>query len=403
MVALPGDRQDAHRLTRISVALFLAGFSTFSLIYCAQPLLPVLARAFGVEPAESSLAMSLTTAGIAFSILAAGGASEALGRRGLMVASMALAAVLNILAALAPSWGLLLTARLLEGVALGGVPAVAMAYVAEETPARRLGLTMGLYVGGTAFGGMIGRVAAGALASWSWRVALIALGLGALLAAMVFWSLLPVSRNFAAQKGLSARAHLARWGGHLSDPRLLALFLVGFLALGAFMAIYNYLSFRLSAPPYGLSPAAIGLIFLSYLGGVAASSLAGGLADRLGRPRVLLAAALVFLAGLALTLADPLMVIILGVAVLTIGFFGVHSIASGWVSRLASANKGHAASLYLLSYYLGASTLGSAGGWPWRAGGWPLLAAYAGALVAGVCALAVFLRRADPSALRPGP
>src|SRR4051794_29799280 len=106
---------------RMSLALFLGGFSTFSLLYCVQPLLPEFVAAFHVAPAQSALALSLTTGMLALAIMAAGAFSQALGRRWLMFASMALAALLNIAAGLAPSWGLLLLARALEGVVLGGV------------------------------------------------------------------------------------------------------------------------------------------------------------------------------------------------------------------------------------------------------------------------------------------
>lgn len=386
-------------LRRISIALFLAGFATFSLIYCTQPLLPAFAAAYAISPAESSLAVSLTTGCLAVSILCAGALSEALGRRGLMFASIALSALFNILAAIAPGWDWLLAARTLEGVSLGGVPAVAMAYLAEEVPSERLGFTMGLYVSGTAFGGMTGRVATGALtAALSWRGALAVAGFVDLAVAFVFIALLPPSRNFVVTKGLSVRAHLAAWYGHLRAPYLPALFLTGFLALGAFMTVYNYAGFRLSAPPYDLTQAQISLIFFAYLGGIAASTAAGALADRVGRGPVMLAGTLVFLAGLALTMLLPLSAIITGIVIITIGFFMVHSIASGWVGRLAAKNKGHASSLYLLSYYAGASLLGSAGGWVWRASGWAGITGYCAGLVGIVFAIALLLVKAAAKA-----
>lgn len=387
------------RARRASAALFLAGFGTFSLIYCTQPLLPEFSREFGVGPAESALAVSLTTACLAFAILGASLLSEGISRRRLMFASLALAAVCNLLAALAPSWEWLLVARALQGIALGGMPAVAMAYLAEEMPPERLTLTVGFYVGGTAFGGMAGRVATGALSEvLSWRAALASAGLISLITALLFLLLLPRSRHFIARKGITARAHLAIWRDHLQTPGLLALFLVGFLTLGGFMAVYNYVGFRLSAPPYALNQAQIGLIFFAYLGGVAASPLAGAWAIRMGHGSVMLAGACLFIGGLTLTLLQPLYAIVTGITVLTIGFFMVHSIASSWVGRLAALNRSHAASLYLLAYYAGASLLGMAGGWIWKAGGWSGVTAYCAALMLVVSAIAVGLQRSveDP-------
>ncbi len=382
-------RRGSAAYRRIAAALFLAGFTSFSLLYCVQPLLPDLARAFRVGAAAASLALSLSTGLLAVAILGSGALSQAIGRRGLMAASMAGAAVLNLAAALAPGWGPLLAARAAEGLVLGGVPAVAMAYLAEEIEPAGLGGAMGLYVGGTAFGGMAGRVAVAALAeALGWRAALAVLSVADVALAAAFLALLPVQRHFVRRPGLQLRYHLAAWGGHLGDGRMRRLFAIGALGMGAFVTVYNYLGFRLMAPPYGLSETAIGLIFTAYLFGMAASPVSGALADRVGRTPVLAGGAVLALAGVAATLLEPLAAVAAGIAALTMGFFAVHAVASGGVGRLAGATKGHAASLYLLAYYLGSSVMGSAGGWAWAAGGWPAVAAFAGLLLAGVLALA---------------
>ena len=388
------------RLWRITLALFMAGFATFSLIYSVQPLLAEFGREFHLDAAASSLALSSTTGALAVSILAMGAFSESLGRRGLMFASMCAAALLNLGCAIAPSWSVLLLARGLEGLVLGGVPAVAMAYLAEESPPDRLGFAMGLYVSGTAFGGMTGRVAMGVLTQLSsWRIALGIISVVDLIAAAAFILLLPPSRHFVRRTGLALSTHLDAWRRHLGQPGLAMLFAVAFLAMGSFVTIYNYVGFRLAAPPYRLDQAQIGLIFLIYLIGMAASSWAGALADRFGRRPILMLGAAIALAGLSVSLAQPLALVIFGVAGLTVGFFMTHSVASGWVGRLATENRSHASSLYLLAYYLGASVLGSAGGWFWRWGGWAAVTAYCGAAMLGVLALGAWFgasARSDP-------
>ncbi|MGN6551820.1 MAG: MFS transporter [Pararhizobium sp.] len=379
---------------RISIGLFLAGFATFSLIYCVQPLLPALASDFGVSPAESSLALSLTTGLLAIAILGAGAGSEMLGRRGLMFGSMAAAAILTRVAAAAPDWSVLLATRAAEGFVLGGVPAVAMAYLAEEIEPRGLGFSMGLYVAGTAFGGMFGRVGIGALMEvTSWRLALGILGAIDLAAAVGFLLLLPRSRNFVRRRSLDPAFHVRAWRAHLRHPGLPFLFLVGCFCMGAFVTVYNYASFRLSAPPYSLTPTELSLIFVVYMLGMAASSAAGAMADRFGRGRVLSVGIVIAGAGITLTLLSSLAGIIGGIAVLTIGFFAAHSVASGWVGRMAAEAKGHASSLYLLAYYVGSSVMGSAGGWFWTAGGWPAVAGFTTALLAVALAAALRLGR----------
>jgi YNFM family putative membrane transporter len=381
---------------RISLALFLAGFATFSLIYAVQPLLPHMVEEFGVSPSASSLALSLTTGCLAFAILCAGALSEAMSRRGLMFGSMCGAAVLHIGSAIAPDWHMLLVLRALEGLVLGGVPAVAMAYLAEEIHPKALGTAMGLYVGGTAFGAMLGRISAGVVTEYfSWRYASGGIGVLGLLASLGFFALLPPSRNFFPRARGTVAHHLDAWSKHLRTPGLPLLFLTGFLGLGINVTTFNYLAFRLSAAPFNLTPAQIGAIFLVYTLGAIASTMAGNLADRLGRSPVLLAGLGTMAVGIALTLLSSLTGVIAGVIASTIGFFVTHSVASGWVGRMATGSKGHASSLYLLAYYVGASVAGSIGGWFWSGGGWNAVAGFIALMLAVAFVAALRLRRIE--------
>lgn len=362
---------------RATLALFLAGFSSFAVLYCVQPLLPVFAQEFGVTSAQSALPLSLSTALLAAAILVAAAVSEGFGRRGLMFVSMALASTLTVAAAIAPSWTMLLVLRAVAGFVLGGVPAVAMTYLAEETEPRGLGFAMGLYVGGTAFGGMVGRVGTGLLTdAFGWRIALGVVGLICLAAAAGFLFLLPPSRNFVRRRSFDPRHHLHTWASLFRPGPLPLLFFISFVAMGAFITVYNYIGFRLMAPPYGLGHSELGLIFLVYVFGIASSASTGWFIDRFGR-RVSLPAGLAITGlGIALTLLPGLGAITLGIVVLTIGFFFSHSIASGWVGRAATQARGHASSLYLLAYYLGASVAGWLGGWFWDGAAWPGVAGF---------------------------
>jgi YNFM family putative membrane transporter len=241
---------------------------------------------------------------------------------------------------------------------------------------------MGLYVGGTAIGGLSGRVGGGVLTQLaSWRAALGILGAIDMLAALCFLFLLPESRNFVRRQGFEMQYHFRAWSGHLRHRGLPSLFLIGGTVMGAFVTIYNYVGFLLKAAPFDLDQTEIGFIFVVYAFGIVASSVAGSLADRIGRGPVLVAGLLIELLGVALTLLHALTGVIVGVMALTIGFFVAHSVASGWVGRMAGTAKGHASSLYLFTYYAGSSVMGSVGGWFWATGGWPPIACFTAVLL----------------------
>ena len=377
---------------RLTLAMLFAGFSTFSLLYAVQPLLPLFAATYRLSAEGASLAVSLATGPLAVGILVAGVASERWGRRPLMAAGMIGAGALTLAAAVAPGWGALLALRLLTGLALAGVPGVAMAYVAEEVDAEAVGSAMGLYIAGSALGGMAGRLLASLVADAAgWRWSLAAVGLAGLAMAAAFQRLAPPSRRFAARP-IDPRRLVVDSAALLRDRALPLLYVEGFLLMGIFVTVYNYAGFRLAAPPYRLSQAGVGAVFLLYILGSWSSAWFGARAGRIGRRRVLWQPIVLTLAGIAITAATPLPLVVAGIAVVTIGFFGGHSIASAWVGRRGGERRGQAAAWYLFAYYLGSSILGSAGGVAWTEGGWPGVTGFC--LILGSLAMIVALRLA---------
>ena len=381
---------------RTNLALFAAGFATFGLLYCVQPLMPEFSDHYGVSEAGAALSLSLTTGVLAFAMLFAGALSDAWGRKPVMVASLLSSAVLVLLSAMMPNWSSLLVVRTLLGLTLSGLPAVAMTYLSEEMHVESIGLGMGLYISGSAVGGMGGRLITGVLTDFfDWRVGVGVVGAIGLLAAWVFFRALPPSRHFVAQP-LRWRTVAGRFTGMFHDRGLPWLFIEGFLLLGAFVTVYNYLGYRLLAPPYNLSQAVVGLIFGIYLVGTFSSAWMGHLAGKLGRRKVLWTALALMLAGLALTMLQPLWLIMAGIVAITFGFFGGHSIVSSWVGRRAGAAKAQAASVYLFCYYMGSSIAGASGGLFYASHGWTGVTLFVGVLVLAGLAIALWLFRLPP-------
>lgn len=379
-------------MRRVRLGLFAAGLATFALLYAPQPLLPLVSRAFGAGPAAASLAMSAGTGALALAVIPVSSLSEVCGRRAVMTVSVLAAAGLGLVAPFSVNLPMLVGVRVLEGVALAGVPATAMAYLAEEVDQADLGRAMGLYIAGNALGGLGGRVVAGVLAEHGgWRVAVAGVAAIALACAIAFATVLPRSAFFTPSTP-SLRSLGGTLARNLTDTGLLRLYLIGFALMGAFVTVFNYLAFRLSAPPFGLSTSVIGSLFTVYLAGTYSSTAAGRLADRAGRYGVLAAGVVVAAGGVALTLPASVWWIVAGLVVLTAGFFAAHSVASGWVGGRARVAPAQASALYLCLYYVGASVAGSAGGLFWSRGGWPAVAGFAAALLAVALASALSLR-----------
>ncbi len=388
-----GLRVGAPGFARANVALAIAGFTCFALLYGTQPILPQLTDEFGVSPATASLSVAAGTGAMSLLLIPLSLFADRYGRERLMRWGLAGAATFAFASAVAPDFVVLLACRAGLGACIAGVPAAAMAYLGDEIAPEARSRAMGLYIAANALGGMSGRFLVALVTGWlDWRYGLAAIGLLGTLAALVFWRLLPAARHFAP-RSMQPRALLADMRPILADPGLAMLFATAFLIMGSFVGAYNYLGFRLNQAPYDLGPAAIGSLFLLYAVGSLTSALTGHAVGRIGRRRIVLAMSLCMALGLVITLASPLPAIVLGLAVFTIGFFAVHTVASGWVGRRAGARKGLVSALYLSSYYLGGSVIGSAAGWPWSHGGWPGVVAALLGCAGGVVAIALFLRR----------
>ncbi|MEK5742137.1 MFS transporter [Acinetobacter variabilis] len=351
-------------------SLFLAGFAIFSSLYCVQPMMPILADYFHISPTQSSFPLSFSTIALAVGLIFTGLISDRFGRKPIMVWSLFSVSILLLLSAVWPVWSVFLATRVLIGLTVSGVAAVAMTYIGEEVAAKDVGFAMGLYISGTAIGGMSGRLIAGTLVDFiSWQSATLIIGLLNLCIATTFYFLLPKSRHFKAYPIQFSR-FIRAFQQNLSDPKLRILFLQGFILMGGFVSVFNYLSYRLIQVPFELSHVWIGLISITYLAGIYSSPRAAAWSRKFGRYKVLAAMLCTMLFGLALMLINNLALVFMGLLIFTFSFFAAHSTASSWVSVQSLQYRAVGSSLYLFCYYLGSSLLGSSSGLVWENAGW---------------------------------
>ncbi|MEU6284849.1 MFS transporter [Streptomyces sp. NPDC047028] len=393
---------------RMSFALFLAGVATFALLYSTQALLPLISGEFGVAAGEASWTVAAATGGLALFVLPMSALSERFGRRTVMTGSLAVAVAVGLVVPFAPSIGALVALRAVQGAALAGLPASATAYLAEEVRPKALVTAIGLFVAGNSVGGMSGRVITGWVAqAWGWRVAVGVVGVIAVGCAVAFRLLLPAPRHFTAGS-LRPRVLAGTVRDHLADPLLRRLYAIGALFMVVFGGVYTVIGYRLTGAPFGLPQGIVGSVFLVYLVGTVSASTAGRLVGRLGRRGALYLAAGTTAAGLLLSLAGSLPLVLLGLVLITAGFFAGHAVASSAVSRTATHGRAQAAALYQSTYYIGSSAGSTVGAMAFHAGGWGGTVGVGGLAVLGVVAITVLGSRAaraaatgaEPTALR---
>jgi len=354
----------------VLVALVAIGMTTFVQLYYPQALIPAISRDFAVDASQAALTVSGATIGLAIAALGWSWVGDRIGRARAMTIAIVAAAAIGLVLPLVTSFPALILLRVAQGIALGGTPALALAYLSEQVSRRDAMAAGATYISGTVVGGLVGRLIAAPIADVSdWRVAaLVAGGVSALGAAIAVTALPRERRDRPATAELRPAGVWPGMVANLTNPGQLALYAQAFFLMGAQVAVFNYLGYRLELEPFDLPPALTAVIFLASLSGAVSARLAATVAGRFGRRRVLLASSLTMVAGAALTIPDRLPSVLIGLLLFTTAYFAAHSIASGWVGPMATSGIAQATSLYTLFYYAGSSLFGWLGGLAFAAG-----------------------------------
>jgi YNFM family putative membrane transporter len=353
-----------------TLALALGSFMIFANVHMTQPLLPQLAESFQLTPLQASWSLTATISMLGLSLLIYGPLSDALGRKSIMVISLLGAVATTLAISQVETYSGLLILRGLQGLFLGGLPAIAIAYLGDEFERKALVVAVGLYISANSLGGVTGRLVSGFVGEhYDWQTVFIVLGFSSFVLVLLFIWLLPASKQFQA-KAFRPRSVLSDIHDHLRNPWLLAAYVIGGLNMLVFLTQYSYITFVLAEAPYHLSTHALGMLFLTYLTGSLASAGSGRASVWFSQPTCMIIGILLLMLGSLLTLIGQLPMIISGFLINSFGFFLTHSTLSSWVSQHALKARASASSLYLVFYYLGAS-LGSFYLEPfWQWAGW---------------------------------
>ena len=363
----------------------MAGFCAFVTLYAPQPLLPVLAAEFHSSVAGISLLLTATTLGVALAAPLAGILADRVGRKRVIVPAALLLGAPVLLGARATGLNELVFCRFWQGIFTPGIAVVVAAYINEEWQ-EGVGSAMGAYVSGTVLGGFSGRIIAGFIAArYSWRWAFVVLALLCAMGGLAIWAWLPPGRRFAG--AASAASTLRAMGRHLRNRRLLATYAVGFCVLFSMLATFTYVNFYLAAPPFGLSPAELGLLFVVYLAGAVVTPFAGRWVDRAGHRITLTVAYAGAIGGILLTLIQSLPAILAGLALCSTAVFVAQAASNSYIGTVAEEARAAAVGLYVLFYYIGGSVGAAVPAFFWNRAGWPACVA----LIASVQAVTIAL------------
>ncbi|MDF0535693.1 MFS transporter [Shewanella sp. A32] len=359
-----GSLARMSRDTRLIWALCVASIGIYINLYMMQGMLPLIAEHFHVSTARSTLVLSVTSFTLAFSLLIYAVISDRIGRHKPIVWSLWALALSNLLLIYVDSFNGLVAVRLLQGVLLASLPAIAMAYFKEQLQPQTMLKAAAVYITANSFGGIVGRLLGGALSQYlDWQSAMWVLLVVSMIGVAITQWLLP-STDSATKREHRARhwqfsqeglIDLRGFWRHLQDSQMRLAYIIGGVTFMMMVNQYSFIQLRLMDEPYDWSRFQATLIFLCYSSGTIASYFTARWISRHGQLPLFKISLLLMLSGTLLTLVENQITICIGFLLSSCGFFVTHSCCNSFVAMRANRHRAKATSLYLCFYYFGAA------------------------------------------------
>ncbi len=286
----------------------------------------------------------------------AGGLSDRLGRKRVIVLATAALALPTLLCAFSASFQVLLVLRFVQGLLIPAIFSAASAYVGDEFSPQALPAKIGIYVAGTTLGALLGRLLPGwCAADWGWSGAFVASSAVTLLLAVLIQLGLPTEQAVVKTLGRSTGSAVRTL---MREARLVSTLLVGSGLLFAQVAVFSGVSLLLAAPPYQWGTRAISSIYGVFLVGVIAAPVCSRWVPWVSHRAVMGGALCGSVFGIALTQLPSPALLVMGLGIFSTGIFVCQAITNSYLNSIVRQDRALAIGLYLSCYYLG-GTLGA--------------------------------------------
>ncbi len=370
-----------------NLLIALTAFLTVVDLFATQAILPSLVRVYGVTPAAMGVAVNASTMGMAIAGLTVAALSRRIDRRRGILLSLALLSIPSALLASAPNLAVFTALRIAQGVFMASAFTLMLAYLGEHLRAETAASAFAAYITGNVASNLFGRLMSAGLAEHIGLAgnfyAFAALNLAG--AALVYFTLSPSGPQ--AMMSTVPGSAFAVWKEHLANRPLRASFGIGFCVLFAFIGIFTYVNFVLTRAPFAVAPMTLGFVYFVFAPSIFTTPLAGSIRERFGTRPTFWGALAIAGSGLPLLLLPNLAAVLAGLTLVGVGTFLAQAMATAFVGRAATTDRGSASGLYLACYFFG-GMVGSAAlgqvfdrfGWASCVAGVALALALAGAL-----------------------
>ncbi|ADG94557.1 major facilitator superfamily MFS_1 [Arcobacter nitrofigilis DSM 7299] len=324
-----------------------------SVMYATQPLQPLLAKEFEVSIVKSSQFTAVIMLFLAIAPIIYGYILERVNAKRVLLTASLILAVTNTFLSFSTSYEMFLTIRTIEAIVIPAILTASMSILANIDKVN-VKLNMSIYVASTVFGGLVGRVFSGYIATYfSWQMVFLSLSFASLIGLFLITRL-----NYDAQAHLT-KATIKDISQILKDKRFFVIYLLMFSIFFVFAGVLNILPFRLKELDPSTSESQIGLLYLGYGVGIVVSLFIHKIIKFFDKEmKTILFGIIIFLISTALYIVENPLIIFLNVFLFCLGMFTVHTVSTRMANSLKESQKSLTSGMYLSFYYIG-GTVGS--------------------------------------------
>lgn len=342
-------------LTRYQLLIiYTCTILTLCTLYAVQPIQPLFEKEFALSRFEAVIFTTVIMLPLGFAPIVYGYVLETLSSKLFLRNAVLILGVLELLFAYSDTYSALLGIRALQGVLIPAVLTSLMSYISFITPKERVQQAIGYYIAATILGGFIGRLLSGTLSDlFGWRLFFILLGI-ALIA--MYGCLHYVGEEVKVD---FVKPKLSQIVDVLKQKSFLNIYTMMFFIFFVFQALLNFIPFQLKQLSSTMGYGKVGMMYAGYIIGFIVSIRILWLIKRLGgETKTIMIGIVIFALGLQIFHIGDYTVMFAGMFVFCAGFFIIHSVASGLISKLAHEKRAISNGLYLSFYYAG-GTIGT--------------------------------------------
>ena len=327
---------------------------TLCILYATQPIGPVFENELGISKTQATLFTTAIMIPLAFAGIFYGYLLEKIQIKIILVLAFLLLGISEIVFSLTHSYFLLLNIRGFQGLLIPAVLTGIMSYISQISSKDSVANAIGIYIGVTIIGGFMGRALSGFFTDiFGWRVFFFIIGCIAILASIL---LLKFSQNIKASY---LKPHLVDIIHTLKTRHNLYIFLMIFGIFFTFQAMLNFIPFELAKISDNYSSSKAGMLYIGYLVGVLVAFNTKKIVAFLGGSiKAIISGIIILIIAIQFFRIESFWFIFGAMVVFCLGNFITHSIASGFINKMATSHKGISNGLYVSFYYFGGA-LGS--------------------------------------------